>query len=108
MSATIRLSSLSPARFHLVHVLRLLRFGHLENLIIANRDPIWLPTPRIVREVKLGSRAEPIPAEHDDFDLKLQWTELFTHFDAIGDGVIERLEVQNGLPFRIAFDEVVA
>jgi hypothetical protein len=43
-----------------------------------------------------------------DFVLKAQLVEFFAWLDTLGDGVIERLEVQHGLPFRIVVEEAAA
>jgi len=43
-----------------------------------------------------------------DFVLTAQLVEFFAWLDTLGDGVIERLEVQHGLPFRIVVEEAAA
>jgi hypothetical protein len=67
------------------------------------------PPPRVVREIKFGARNGPRPeAALRDFVLKAQLVEFFACLDTLGDGVIERLEVQHGLPFRVALEEAAA
>jgi len=100
---------LSPARRRLVELLQQLNFGRVEGLSFLDGDPIFDPLPRIVREIKFGAHNGPRPeAALRDFVLKAQLVEFFAWFDTLGDGVIERLEVQHGLPFRIVVEEAAA
>jgi hypothetical protein len=102
-------SSLSPARQRLVELMQDLNFGHIERLEILDSQPVFDPPPRVVREIKFGARNGPRPeAALRDFVLKAQLVEFFACLDTIGDGVIERLEVQHGLPFRVALEEAAA
>lgn len=69
-------------------------------------QPVFDPPPRLVREVKFGAHNGPRPeAALRDFVLKAQLVEFFAWLDMFGDGVIERLEVQHGLPFRIVVEQ---
>jgi hypothetical protein len=94
-------SSLTESRQRLVEWMLYLQFGKIEQLPIRNGDPVLTPRPRATREVKLcgenGSRPE---REAADFLLKQQVVELFGHFDRIGTGTVQLLEIKNGLPFR--------
>jgi hypothetical protein len=54
----------------------------------------------------LGS--EPVPrsaAAQEDFLLKEQVVELFAYFEQVGDGVIDLIEINHGLPFRLQHTE---
>jgi hypothetical protein len=95
-------SALSAPRKRLVEGMQEMNFGHYVGLVVRNGDPVFDPPPRQVFEVKFGATNGPRP-EHraDDFLLKAQVVELFQHFDRLGDGVVESLEVKNGLPFRM-------
>jgi hypothetical protein len=102
-------SSLSPARRRLVELMQDLNFGRIERLEILDGQPVFDPPPRVVREIKFGARNGPRPeAALRDFVLKAQLVEFFACLDTLGDGVIERLEVQHGLPFRVALEEAAA
>ena len=102
-------SSLSPARRRLVELMQDLNFGRLERLEVLDSQPVFDPPPRIVREIKYGAPNGPRPeAALRDFVLKAQLVEFFTWLDMFGDGVIERLEVQHGLPFRIVVEQSAA
>lgn len=102
-------SSLSPARRRLVELMQDLNFGRVERLEVLDGQPVFDPPPRIVREIKFGAQNEPRPeGVLRDFVLKAQLVEFFACLDTLGDGVLERLEVQHGLPFRVVVVASVA
>jgi hypothetical protein len=102
-------ASLSPARRRLLEVFQQINFGRLETLAVRNGEPSFDPHPVIVREHKFGGENGP-RSELDaaNFLLKQQVVELFEHFDKLGDGVIDVLEIKHGLPFRLIVTEVPA
>ncbi len=95
---TRTLADLSPARHHLIALIRDLGFGQLRDLRIVAGDPIVDPAPRRfrVRQLSVTDRASPIPPIIDHLPLSLQM--LFDECDARGTGVIEVIKVHNGLP----------
>ncbi len=102
-------SSLSPARARLIELMQRLNFGRIEDLHILDGEPLFDPPPRAIREHKFARGDGPRPeAAKADFDLKVEVIDLFVHLEAVGDGVIECIEVQHGLPFRMTFQEVYA
>lgn len=102
-------STLSPPRARLVEVMQQLSFGRVEGLVVRGGEPVLDPPPRLVREVKFCAENGPRPeADKEDFALKAQVRELFAHMEAMGDGVISRIEVKHGLPFRMTFEENAA
>ena len=102
-------SSLTPPRVRLIDLMQRLNFGRIEDLHILNGEPLFDPPPRVFRDVRPGRVNGPRPeAGKADFDLKDEVIDLFVHQEAVGDGVIERIEVQHGLPFRMTFEEVYA
>ena len=104
-----RKSSLTPPQARLVDLMQRLNFGRIEDLRVLNGVPLFDPPPRVFRDVRPGRANGPRPeAGRADFDLKAEVIDLFVHLEAVGDGVIERIEVQHGLPFRMTFEEVHA
>lgn len=82
--------------------MRRITFGRIEGLQLCEGQPIFKPSPRVVREIRLAAGGEsPAPAMSSDFELKCQVRELFDLFAEIKDGVIDVLEVRHGLPFRV-------
>ena len=102
-------SSLSHPGRRLVELMQRINFGRVEGVFVRRGEPVLDPPPRLVREVKFcaenGPRAE---TAKEDFALKAQVRELFAHMEAMGDGVISRIEVKHGLPFRMIFEENAA
>lgn len=102
-------SSLTASRRRLVEVMQDLNHGHIEGLVVCDGEPVFEPSPRVIRDVKFcaenGPRQE---SAIEDFELKAQVRDLFAHLDALGNGTIRRLEVQRGLPFRMQVEEVPA
>jgi len=101
----MNISSLNTARQRLVQLMRRIRFGHVENLKIEHGDPVWHPPPRVIRDLIVGKQVSMQRPAQGDFVLKQQVTYLFTLFDDRQELDIERLYVQDGLPFRIAIRE---
>lgn len=104
------LQTLSPARRRLVELMRHMQFGRIEGLLVQGGEPVFQPPPRVIRAVKLCVAEE--EQEQDlhrkmqpaNGALKSQVRRLLRQFDALGNGRVECLEVQNGLPFRLAVE----
>jgi hypothetical protein len=102
-------ASLHPARRRLLEICQQVNFGRIEGLPFRDRQPLFVPPPRIVREIKFGAENGPRPElDAGDFVLKQQVVELFRFLDEVRDGVIDVLEVKHGLPFRVIVTEVLA
>lgn len=96
---------LSPARRLLVGLMREIRYGRIEGLLVQRGEPVFEPPPRVIRAVKLAGGDEPaIGEEAGDGALKAQVHRLLRQLDAMGSGRIECLEVQGGLPFRLTIE----
>ncbi len=91
----------SQAENRLVDLISNVRYGVIRNLRIERGQPVFNPAPEVVRNIKFGAK--------DGHDAKLnapklhkeQMAELFDAIAEIGDGCVESLEVQAGLPFRL-------
>lgn len=98
---------LSPARQELVvHVARL-RYGCIENIVIRRGEPD-LSEICVVRDVKLGGRESPRAQPCESTDLKRQFSHLWEVLNGLGDQCVAKLDVQDGLPFRIRVYETPA
>lgn len=109
MSESVTFASLPPERQQLLKRMQQANFGRFESLVVRNGQPVFDPSPLLIREVKFGGengwRSE---AEIGDFVLKSQVVELLRFLDQLRDGVIESLEIKHGLPFRMLVREEVA
>jgi hypothetical protein len=102
-------SSLNPPRARLVEWMQRINFGRIEGLAVRGGEPVIIPPPRIVREVKFGADNGPHPkTSTGDFLLKSQVREFFARLKAMGDGTIVSLEIKHGLPFRMIVEEDTA
>lgn len=102
----VRLYELSHAGKRLVRLMQDIYFGYIEGLHVRNGEPVFIPLPRIVREIKLGGENGP---RHEpktgDFVLKAQVAALFEHFARLGNGTVDRIEIKHGIPFRMNVEE---
>lgn len=102
-------SDLTPSRQRILELMQRLNFGRIEDLHVLNGEPQFDPPPRVIREVRFARENGPRPeVAKSDFALKAKVIDLFAQLEAVGDGVINRIEVQDGLPFRMIFEEVIA
>jgi len=102
----IRKSDLSPARQWLVEKMQKISFGRIKHLVIVKGQPLTDPPPRIFRDRRLtGSNTRRREENLPDFVLKDRVNQLFKEFDRIGNGVISRLEVRDGLPYGVTLEE---
>lgn len=90
---------LTPARQLLLELLLAVRYGRLENLRIANGDPVFSPAPNIIRTVKLGQDGEyPVTMDIRALSDKPQVISLLNEIGTLADGSIVRLEIRDSLP----------
>ena len=95
--------SLKPAQQELVRLLQRLDFGVVE-MTVRDGEPVMHPPPKITKTHKLGTYAGPRPeCGLSDFELKRPVQELFEETSKM-DLCTLRVEVQNGLPFRISYE----
>ena len=96
----------SRPRQRLIELMQDRDHGWIENLEVRDREPVIDPNLAAFRDVKFES--DNGPREElalDDFVLKAKHIELLQFFDRLHDGVIQRLEFKNGLPFRMVVKE---
>jgi hypothetical protein len=102
MAANLNFNTLVSSRRTLVELMRRLHYGQILGLLIRGGNPAFDPAPKILRDVKLSGESAPRPpSSREDFLLKEQVVELLRVFDQVQDGVIELIEVKDGLPFRV-------
>ena len=101
MDNSPRFRPASMAQKCLTDLISEIHFGVIRNLRIENGQPVFSPAPEIVRKIKFGVR-DVRDARPESTKLhKEQMAELFLVIADIGDGSIESLEIQSGLPFKL-------
>jgi hypothetical protein len=100
-AAPLRMQSMSPARRRLTDLMSEIGFGQIEGLVVQRGEPQFQPMPRVIREIKFGERETTQAGMSADAAPKRHVIELFAALAKVGDGIIERLEIRHGLPFRM-------
>ena len=99
------MSTLPSETQRLVDLMTELGFGQIEHLLVRGGTPQFQPLPRVVREIKFGERQAAPARMPTDACPKRHVVELIAALARIGDGIVERLEVRHGLPFRMVVAE---
>lgn len=91
----------------LLELMQSVNFGRIEGLRVRAGKPTFEPSPRIVRDVKLGGGENGPRAElaREDFALKQQVIEVFDRLNQLADGSVVVIHVQHGLPCRLTVEE---
>ena len=102
-----RYSELTPEQQIIIRKFQKVGFGTIENLCFAKGEPLTHPAPKIRRQIRLkrNGNAKP-PDPSDDFELKNEHVEFFNYLKEKGNGIITKIEVQNGLPAEMSVEEV--
>lgn len=109
MKIPISFHDLSQQQRALVQLMQRINFGALEHVPVRGGQPHLDPPLRVIREHKLGGENGPRPeAAMGNFVLKAEVIELLDEVKRFGDGVIDRIEVKHGLPFRLVITEPLA
>ena len=91
---------LSQNQRQLVDLMRWMGHGLIKKLQVRNREPVFDPFPDVLQEEKFDSKKRICRPDECRGVLKVQVVELLESLRTIGDGIVELIEVKNGLPFR--------
>jgi hypothetical protein len=106
MRITSTKASLSPSRRRLIEAMQRLNFGRIEGLAIRDGEPVFVPAPRMIQDIKIGGENGPRPElTIEDFALKSSVIELFDHLSRIGNGTLESIEIKYGVPFKLVVEQ---
>lgn len=95
-------SALSPRRAELLELMQDLRYGWIRNLPVSDGEPQFNSSVAIVQSIRMNGRNGPHPLlGAEDYALKREAIALFTELDALRNGLIEVIEVKDGLPFQL-------
>jgi hypothetical protein len=101
----IHFEELSPRRRQLFRQMHHISFGRYERLGVESGDPVIRADTRIIREIKFGKTACAPPAFDNSSVLKEQQVKLLNYLDQIGNGTLEILRFQCGLPFQLHVED---
>lgn len=102
MSSAISSHSLTAGRAQLVALMQQIGHGRIENLILHGGEPVFRPSPQVIRDFKFASDPSLSTKWSKGSPLKAQVIDMFSTFSEIGDGIVQVLEVKHGLPFRMS------
>jgi hypothetical protein len=95
-------SDLSPARRSLVRLFQSLNFGQVHNLLVRDGEPIFVPPPDVLFDVRLDIDEASRPELNiSDFQLRDEILRFMARLDGMSGGIIEQLDVRAGLPRRV-------
>jgi hypothetical protein len=104
----LKKSALSRCQRQLVELMQDIRFGRIQHLHIAGGKPDLSQPFLVYRTVKIRGRTGPHPAaSNGDCLLKAEVIDLLAQIRRIGDGLIETIEIRDGLPFKLDICESV-
>src|SRR5262245_12568756 len=61
MSQALCNASLPPSRRELLRLMQKINFGRIEGLIVHDGNPVLIPPPAVIRELKFGGENGPRP-----------------------------------------------
>ena len=101
-------ASLSHSEQRLLGLIQEVYYGKIEDLVISGGEPVMGLPLKVLRDVKLSGEysRKPILADRDYLD-KPQVVEMLRQFRRLGDGVVQLVEIHDGLPFRIQIVEMI-
>lgn len=95
---------LSRSRQALVRLFQRVSYGSILNVRVACGEVVFDDPPNITVDVRLDSDiAERQELRLTDFALPAEIRRLFAQIDGLGDGVLERIVIQGGLPCRVVW-----
>lgn len=96
---------LLPSELRLLRAAAELGYGRFEGMTVRQGELVLSPWPRMIRDIKFGSRQPNGAAFDRQYDLKKQASEFFEFVRSLDAGVILFLEVKDGLPFRMEIED---
>lgn len=105
----MRRKDLSNSQRFLLNVMQSIRYGQIANLGICDGQPVFTQRTHTYHMLKFGSTGnDDNPDFSDDYELKKQVVEMFETFEMMNNGKVLLLEIQDGLPFDMFFEEDIA
>ena len=97
-----RKSGLSAGQRRLLELMQSIHFGRIRRLRVRGGEPDLSQPCQVMRTVKMaGQNGAHAASQLLDYELKREIVELFEQLTALGDGMVDTIEVKNGLPFSL-------
>lgn len=105
-SASLRASECGREVWILVGLISELSHGRVRGLRTRRGVPCFAVPPEVERSIKLaGTSDPPVPRDKGDFELKGPFVRLLEVLRRVGDGVIDEIDVRDGLPVTVRIRE---
>jgi len=92
----------SSATLSFIRLVRKTRFGTIRNFRLCQGEPCVDANTEVSVEYRLsGSEQKPDQVTDDDYLNKPQVKTMLRQFIAVGDGLVEMLDVRDSLPFKM-------
>jgi hypothetical protein len=107
MASAPQFSRVSHARQTLIRLCQLTNYGHIQDLEVRDREPVF-PAPACIvsLDIKLDSDEWVRPAPTiPDFSLSAEVVRLMELLDRIQNGKISKIEVRAGIPRRAVWEK---
>lgn len=103
-------SSLASEDRSILSLMKSVDYGRLEHLAIRDGHVVRTKNSRMIRFVKLGVKeVQRVGSRVDgDFMLTEKHVEFLTMMHRIGNGIINTIQIQAGLPVAIETEEAIA
>lgn len=100
--------SITGAQKRLIQLMQEVHYGKIEDLVISGGEPVLGLPVKVLRDIKLSGDGSRKPAFPDrDYLDRPQVVEMLRQFKKLGDGIVQLVEIHDGLPFRIHIVEMV-
>jgi hypothetical protein len=100
-SGTVRFAELSPQERRLIRLCQNINFGSICDIEVREGEPVLDRPPVVMIDLKLD--ADDAPRNElslTDFELRREITQLFMVLRRLGTGIVQRIDVQAGIPRR--------
>ena len=105
MELGMRKASLTPAQKFLLTVMQESPFSRIERLGVQTGQPVFGPETRVVQKIIPGGKNSARPEVNaGNFVLKTEHIDLFECLSRLGSGVVETIEIHEGLPVKVEIE----
>lgn len=109
MFNALSFAELSHPRQRLLRTCQAVNYGHIENLLVRDREPLFSSGTTGFADLKLDSEDRPRDEmKRSDFLLCNEVVRLFAALDRIVNGTTSRLEVRGGIPRRLLIEASIS